>query len=393
MATLKDVSERANVPISTAYQVLADSAPVDDQISATVIEAAEALNYQLNITIRDVAAYAGVSITTVSYVINNNPLIKPATRQRVRNAIRDLGYHPNTTARNLKTNETRMLGYAWHVAEDPIRRNPLLDLFLYELAQNAESYGYHILTFTQPIQNGIASYEDLINRNRVDGFVLSDITYDDLRIKRLLEMKVPFAAYGKSNEEWDFSYVDVDGTRGMRLAVDHLILQGHERIGLISWPEGSRIGDLRMQGYLEAMQLANLSVRDSWIAHSRNMLEDAFQATQQILSSKPRPTAIVCANDVMAFGAKRYVETQGLEVGTDIALTGYDDTPVAEMIGLTSIRQPIGVIANKVMELLLAEVNHQRSADHHIILEPSLVVRASSYRSRKMLKTIKIAEA
>jgi len=109
---------------------------VDDETRSRVVASAEALNYQLNITIRDVAAYAGVSVTTFLF-INNNPLTKPATRQHVRNAIRDLDYHPNTTARNLKANETRMIGYSWHVAEDPILRNPLLDLFLYELAQCA----------------------------------------------------------------------------------------------------------------------------------------------------------------------------------------------------------------------------------------------------------------
>src|SRR4051794_12735716 len=149
MATLKDVADRADVSMSAAYQVLSGANEVDDRTRLRVEQAADALSYQLNITIRDVAAYAGVSVTTVSYVLNDNPLTKPATRQIVRNAIRDLGYHRNTTARNLKTNQTRLVGYAWHVAEDAIRRNPLLDLFLYELAQGAEASGYHILTFTQ----------------------------------------------------------------------------------------------------------------------------------------------------------------------------------------------------------------------------------------------------
>ncbi len=327
------------------------------------------------------AAYAGVSVTTVSYVLNDNPLVKPATRQIVRNAIRDLRYHRNTTARNLKTNETRLIGYAWHVAEDAVRRNQLLDLFLYELAQHAESSGYHILTFTQI--GGVKAYEDLVNANRVDGFVLSDVTYNDERVKRLLDMKVPFAAYGKSDDAWDFPYVEVDGNRGMQLAVEHLIANGHTRIGLISWPSGSRIGDTRTEGYFDTLRRSNLPIREAWVAHSSNTLGEAFQAAQRILSSKPAPTAVVCANDIMAFGVKRYVESVGLEVGVDVALTGYDDTPVAELIGLTSIRQPISMIANKVTELVLAEINHQLPADRHIVLEPMLIVRASSRNPRK----------
>ena len=382
MTTLKDVAERANVSIADAYHVLVGSAEIDDRISVAVQDAAQALDYQLNVTIRDVAAYAGVSVSTVSYVLNNNPLTKPATRRRVRQAIRDLGYHPNTTARNLKASETRMIGYGWHVAEDAIRRNPLLDLFLYELAQYAESCGYHILTFTQP-HGSIKPYEELSFTNRVDGFVLSDVGYNDPRVRRLLEIKVPFATYGKANDEWDFPYVDVDGRRGIGLAVEHLLAKGHERIGLISWPQGSRIGDSRTQGYLDAMQAAHLPIRDNWIAHSANTLEHARNATQQILSSKPRPTAIVCANDGMALGAKRYIESIGLETGTDVALTGYDDTPVAELIGLTSIRQPIALIASNVVELLLADINHQRPDEHRMVVEPSLVIRSSSSNARK----------
>ncbi len=381
MATLKDVAERADVSMAAAYQALSGSRDIDERTRQQVEQAADALAYQLNITIRDVAAYAGVSVTTVSYVINDNPLTKPATRQLVRNAIRDLGYHRNTTARNLKTNQTRLIGYAWHVAEDPIRRNPLLDLFLYELAQRAEASGYHILTFTQ--LGGVKSYEDLVNANRVDGFVLSDVVYDDPRVARLLDMKVPFAAYGKANDAWDVAYVDVDGQRGIQAAVEHLVANGHERIGLISWPQGSRIGDLRTRGYLEAMALARLPVRDAWIAHSSNTLDDGSAAAQRILSSKPRPTAIVCANDVMAFGVKRYVEALGLEVGIDVAIVGYDDTPVAELIGLSSIRQPIALIANKVVELLLGEIARQPAADRHLTLDPLLIVRASSRSPRK----------
>ncbi len=194
---------------------------------------------------------------------------------------------------------------------------------------------------------------------------------------------MPFAAYGKANDDWDFPYVDVDGGRGIQLAVEHLVSKGHERIALISYMQGTRYGDIRTAGFLDAMQRANLRVQENWVVHSSNTLENAFQAAQQILSGRPRPTAIVCANDVMAFGAKRYIESAGLEVGTDVALTGYDDTPVAELIGLTSVRQPIALIANKVIELLLADISRQRPVDYRVVLDPSLIVRESSANVRR----------
>ncbi len=133
-------------------------------------------------------------------------------------------------------------------------------------------------------------------------------------------------------------------------AFKYLILKGHERIGFIPWPEGSRIGDIGTQGYLETMQSAS-------------------QAAELIMSTQPRPTAIACANDVMAFGAKRYIESLELDIGTEVSLKGYDDTSAAELIDMTSIAQPIALIVNKVVDLLMAEINHQRPTDHHIILD------------------------
>src|SRR5438067_13699574 len=108
MPTLKDVAESAKVPLLTAYHALSNKAPVDQETRFAVIQAAEHLNYRLNVTIRDVADEAGVSIATVSYVLNNSAPVSQTTRQRVLDAVMALGYRPNITARNLKASETRM---------------------------------------------------------------------------------------------------------------------------------------------------------------------------------------------------------------------------------------------------------------------------------------------
>lgn len=378
MASLKTVAEKANVSVQTAYQALKNSGDVDKAVRLAVSAAAESLNYNLNITLRDVAAYAGVSVTTVSYVLNNNPLVKPATRDLVNRAIKDLNYHPNTNARNLKSNEARMIGYAWHDMEDPIRRNAVLDRFLYDMAQAAESYGFHVLTFSQSVHFGFKSYDELINTNRVDGFVLTDTTYNDQRIKSLLDRKIPFAAWGHSSSDWDYPYVDVDGHRGIELAVEHLVLRGHRRIGLLSWPEGTVVGDDRKQGFLDAMHAAGVEPRPEWIGYTPNIVDYAFRTAQQILSAKNSPTALVCVNDIMALGVRSYLESVNLQIGVDVAVTGYDDTPVAELLGLTSIRQPISEVAAKVVDLLMAEIQGVSLPYKHLVLEPTLVVRAST---------------
>ncbi|MBN9389713.1 MAG: LacI family DNA-binding transcriptional regulator [Chloroflexi bacterium] len=378
MASLKTVAEKANVSVYTAYQALNNSAEIDATVRSAVSKAADTLNYNFNITLRDVAAYAGVSTTTVSYVLNNNPLVKPATRELVLRAIKDLNYHPNTNARNLKSNEARMIGYAWHVMEDPIRRNAILDRFLYDMAQAAESYGYHVLTFTQPAQLGVKPYDELISTNRVDGFILTDTTFNDRRIKHLMDKKVPFAAWGHSNPDWNYPYVDVDGRRGMELAVEHLVLRGHKRIAFLGWPDGTVVGDARKNGYYSAMRAAGIEPPPDWIGYTPNIVEYAYRAAQQVLSANPRPTAVVCVNDVMALGVRSYLESVNLQIGEDVAVIGYDDTPIADLLGLTSIRQPVNEVAARVIDLLMAEIQGGTITKRQIVLEPSLIVRMSS---------------
>jgi DNA-binding LacI/PurR family transcriptional regulator len=380
MTALKQLAEAANVPMLTAYQALRGHEGVPPAVRQHVEATAAALHYTLNITIRDVAAYAGVSVGTVSYVLNDSPRTRPQTRERVLQAIQDLDYQRNSIARGLKSNQSRLIGYAWHQADDPVRRNALLDRFLFQMAQAAETRGYHILTFAQPDLWSVHSYEELIRMVRVDGFVLSDVEYHDARVRYLIERGVPVATFGRGDDEWDVPSVEVDGRAGMRLAVEHLLERGHERIALLCWPAGMRVGDTRAEGYREALAAAGLPARQELIGRTRNSIEGAMDATRQLLAASPRPTAIACANDVMAFGVMRCLEQAGLKAGADIAVTGYDDTPVAELLGLTSLRQPTEAVAVWVIEQLVGEIQAVPAPRRHILLEPSLIVRASSAR-------------
>jgi DNA-binding LacI/PurR family transcriptional regulator len=382
MSNLKTLAERANVSMVTAYRALSGTDSVDAEAQRKVAEAALALDYTLNVTIRDVAALAGVSVGTVSHVLNNSTLTKPETRQRVLQAINELNYKPNSIARGLKSNQTRLIGYGWHSPEDPVRRNALLDRFLYDMAQAAESWGYHILTFAQPDRTSITRYEELIQTVRIDGLVLTDITYDDYRVNYLMKMDVPFVGFGCTDPRCTFPCVDVDGRAGMRLVVEHLLARGHERIGLLCWPEGMRIGDIRTQGFMDGLQAAGVPIREQWIARTHNTVEEAYVAAKKIMSTSPRPTAIACTNDVMAFGVRRYLEEAGLQIGIDVAVAGYDDTPVADLLGLTSVRQPIDMVAAKVIEILIGEVQGTPVARRCVLLEPTLVVRSSSRNQR-----------
>ncbi len=379
MATLKDVAQRASVPMLTAFEALNNGHALDPEIRQRVLQTADQLNYSLKITQNDIADLAGVAKGTVSYALNNSSLIKPATRQKVLDAAQVLGYHLNITARNLRTNRAGVIGYSWHVADDPSRMNNLLDRFIYRVTAAAEKRNHHMLTFLQPQENADRVYENLISISRVDGFIISDVSYNDPRLARLSAMGAPFAAFGGMYlPAPDFAFADVDSKSGVKMVVNHLLDQGHERIGLLTRHPGMPFGDAREAGYHEAMSAVGIDVPKDWIAYTLNVLTDAAAAAQQLMSAKHPPTAILCTNDLMAFGAKSYLDGVGMRIPQDVALTGYDDDPTSEFLGITSVRQPIDEIAEMLFDILLGEINGEPCAERQVIFYPELVVRQST---------------
>lgn len=379
MATLKDVASKANVDMLTAYQALKRMKHIPHEVQQVVHETASELKYTLRITQIDVADLAGVAKGTVSYALNNNPLITESTRQKVQEAAIALDYRLNTMARNLRQNKTGVIGYSWHIADDPSMMNSLLDRFIYRVMQAAEAQGFHLLTFIQPRENAEKMYDDLISTNRVDGFILSDMNYHDLRISRLEALNAPFVAFGgMSLPNAQFPYVDVDGQAGMRLVVQHLIEQGHRNIGMLNYDRGWPVGDSREIGYRLAMAEAGLTIEPDWVAYTPNILAHASQATHQLMQANQTPTAIICTNDVMAFGAKTYFDEVGLRIGEDIALTGYDDDPTSDFLGITSVRQPIDEVAECLFNILHHEINGNPLDERQVILSPKLTIRKST---------------
>lgn len=336
-------------------------------------------------TIKDVAREAGVSIATVSYVLNNKTaLVSEQTRQQVLEIIERMGYTPNVTARNLKASQTRLIGYAWHEAPyDQV--NPVLDRFIYFLAQAVEAAGYHLLTFTYPSDNPLPVYDDLIRTQRVDGFVLASTIAGDQRIPFLLEANFPFVSFGRSNPEWDYTWVDTDGLAGVRQAVNYLTSLGHRRIAMAAWPEESITGNFRLAGYVEGMKRAGLPIHPEYIVRGEHSEQAGRAAFARWCSLPPdeRPTAVIAITDLVAIGVMNEAEERGLVVGRDLSVIGYDDAPLGQYLrpSLTTLQQPLREISTALIYLLEALLTKTTLPTRHLLLPPQLIVRSSCSRA------------
>ncbi len=336
-------------------------------------------------TIRDVARLAKVSPATVSNVINDTAPTSEETRRRVLEAIDALGYHPSVLARGLQAGQSRMLGYSW-IPMPMEQFNPILDRFLNSMAEAAARNNYHILTFPAPTSlQEIDVYRQMVSSGRVDGFILSNTNLNDARIRYLLEVDFPFVAFGRATPEWDFPYVDVDGEAGIHMAMRHLVSLGHRRIACIAWPEESLTGSYRLQGYRDGLAEAGLEVDRCRVCRIENDYSEAYTCTKKLLSFAPaeRPSAIVCLSDLMAVGALNAAAESGIRVGDDLAIVGFDDSSMARYVrpALTSLRQPVAEIGERVVQMLLAVVKRETLVEPHVLLAPELIVRESTQPS------------
>jgi DNA-binding LacI/PurR family transcriptional regulator len=326
------------------------------------------------VTIDTVADHAQVSRQTVSNVINSPHLVREATRDRVLAAIDELGYRANHAARQMRTGRSRLIAARIEPTRDGINGS-ILDRFLHGLTEAAAPAGYRIVLYTAADDaTEIATYDELLGSYELDAFVLTSTHHGDVRTRWLTEHEVPFVSFGRPWGAPDgHSWVDVNGAAGIAEATRRLLAGGHRRIGFLGWPEGSGVGDNRRDGWVTAMRDAG---HDPTGLDRRvpDGTDEGERAARDLLSGGDSPTALVCASDSLALGALR--ATAG---DRRIAVTGFDDTPVAQAIGLTSVGQPLAEAAGRCVELLARLLDNPAAPDgpEHILLRPHLVVRDS----------------
>lgn len=333
---------------------------------------------RVRVTINDVARAARVSRQTVSNAVNAPEKVAPSTLARVRREIERLGFRPSQAARTLKQERAGAWGIELN-SQGFGRLGSVLDTFLVELTTRVRRHESHVVPFTAADNTApIPAYEDLLASRIADGFILTDTRRGDPRPEWLRAHSVPYAAFGRI---WDdpsiTTWVDVDGATGVAAAVHHLAEEGYERIGWLGWPEGSPVGDDRQSGWARATTDLGLA-HPAWVGSSEQRLEVAAPTAAALIDEIGPGGALVCASDALALGAWQVLLERGYRLGVDFGLVGFDDTDISTAIGLTTLRQPLGDVAEHVLRMLGAGSVTAAASPAGILLPPELVVRASS---------------
>jgi LacI family transcriptional regulator len=328
-------------------------------------------------TLVDVARRAGVSTMTVSRVVNNSGYASKETRARVNEAIAELGYMPNSLARQLRSKRTKTIAL---VVTDI--RNPFFTTIASGVEDTARARHYAVMfcnTYESEVEE--AQYVRVLIERRVDGVLLVPAGGAGSSVRLLQERHIPTIVLDRHVRDTEVDEVRAESKSGAYAAVSHLIGMGHRRIAVLAGPEGVSTSTDRVAGYREALLEACPTGDCGWILFGEFNEASGYAMTCQILQAKPRPTAIFAANNFIAFGALRALHEAGLSIPEDISIVVFDDLPPGWVLDpfLTVVSQPAYEVGTQAAELLLQRlVGEVRDGPHSIILPSKLIVRRST---------------
>jgi len=331
------------------------------------------------ITIHDVAQHAGVSPMTVSRVINGESNVREETRVRVAASVAALRYLPNQAARSLASADATHIGILY---ANP-SANYLSEFLLGSLEQSSLSGCQLVIEKCEGAESEVEAIRRLV-KGGIDGVILpAPLCDSEMSLKAVHEAGVAAVLVASGKPAAELSAISINNFEAARAMTRHLLELGHRRIGFINGHPNQTATGQRFHGYVEAMTEAGLSVDADQVAQGYFTYRSGLEAAEKLLDSG-RPTAIFASNDDMAAATMAVAHRRGLDVPSDLAVTGFDDTPLAATVwpALTTIHQPIAEMAREAVRLLVEQIRSRRGGSEpqvmHKMLKFTLVKRESS---------------
>lgn len=324
-----------------------------------------------NMTIKDIARISGCSVSTISRVINDRPDVRPETKERVLEVMREAGFVPNTNARQLKIQQSRSLVFVVKGT-----RNIFFSDFLVQLQRAATLYGYNgIVSYLDENANEIEAAEKILREIKPKGMIFLGGSVANFQ-KGFANISVPSVLATLVSDKLDFSnlsMVGVDDRAAAYQAVSYLIQQGHRKIAVLGGPATSYPSMMRRQGAQQAMEDAGIRFEDKLYGLSNYDFESAYHAMNGLLARRAEFTALFAMSDVIAFGAIRALVSAGLRVPEDVSAIGFDGITMSRYCVpvMTTIVQPSEQIALQSIELLVRQIEHGTPAQT-VTLQPEL---------------------
>lgn len=328
------------------------------------------------VTIVEVARTSGVSYSTVSRVLSGYEFVKEATRNRVMEAVEQLGYVANLQARSLAGGRSRIIGMLV-----PNLDNGYVGTIMRGIDQELERAKYDLILYTSHRHPGNESvYVRAITNGMTEGLLLIAPLVPTSYVNDLRARNFPYVLIDQADRTEDSSVVEATNWQGAYDATRYLSQLGHTQIAFIAGALAISSAVDRLHGYKAAMADCGIPIREEWIIEGDFQQQTGYETAKRLLqSTDPRPTAILASNDLSAFGAMDAARECGLRIPDDISIIGFDDIPQSSVIypKLTTIRQPLEQMGQVAARMLLAQIEDPGQTPQRVALPTQLVIRDS----------------
>ncbi|TQV75060.1 LacI family transcriptional regulator [Aliikangiella marina] len=330
------------------------------------------------VTINDVAEHAGVSKKTVSRVLNNEPNVSKATKEKVLEVFKELGYRPSAQARGLATNQSFLIGLVY----DNPNKTYVSDVQTGALEICNEN-GYHLVIHPTDHEREdlLAELESLITDSRLDGVVLTPPFSDMADLLSMLQSRaIPYAKIGPTILDDETPSVISNDLEASYEMTRYLISLGHTKIGFIKGHPDHNVSNQRLAGYRRALEESQIQFNNDYVAQGYFTFTSGEECAKQLLSLPARPTAIFASNDYMAAGVIKVASQENIAVPQELSVAGFDNAPISRYLWptLTTVKQPIKDMATDAARLLLDAINKRPLESSLVQLTDELIVRDSS---------------
>lgn len=333
-------------------------------------------------TLRELARHLGLSPATVSRALNGFPEVGEKTRARVLEASRQLHYKPNTSARRLATGKSGMVGMIFRASRNLLVDPHFVD-FLAGLSTGLADRDIDLIIHTARGEDLLSHYKRFAASGSVDGMIVSAPERADARITTLADRGFPFVVHGRTGDDVDYAYFDIDNDGAFAAATALLADFGHKRIALLNGPAGLAFAVQREAAFRRVAAERGLHIPERFVANDEMSEEIGHRRAAEMLTGKQRPTAFICSSTLQALGVIRAAQAAGLQVGSDISIIAHDDvlphlrsehfTPA-----LTVTRSPIRDAGTALAEMIVARIGGADPRTLQRIVPADLIVRAST---------------
>lgn len=334
-------------------------------------------NPKKRVTLQDVAKHAGVSRATASLIVRGSPKISEKTRKKVLASMKELGYVYDRVAANMRSQQSSTVGL---IITDIA--NPFYSELLVGVHNELEKVGY--IEFLGTTFDSAAKQDRLLStmlEHRVGGIILCPVSNNSTEsIAQIQGLDIPLVTAVREISGIQADYVGIDYVTGAEMAVDHLIQKGHRRIAFLGGTASSTAWKARKQGYTNALKNAGLPIDKSLIIESPVTRDGGKQAVLQLLRQPNPPTALFCFNDLVAFGVMQGLKEQGIVIGQEMAVVGFDNVPEASLYQppLTTVSSHPRLIGTLAAQLLNERIKDNTREPQRIIIKPELVIRETT---------------